>query len=175
MPDRSPARVFQFLRFGIVGTLGLGWDTATVYALRPIVGLGWAAIIAYFVAATSNWLCNRVWTFRNQGNRQHFLHQWARFMAGNAVGFCLNRGCVFALFHLSATCRLHPVLALAAGALSGMAANFHISRRHVFQHDTPVAPGTAVPMESATPSASMPATTTKTGFPQTSGDDDRAP
>ncbi|WP_239020201.1 GtrA family protein [Novacetimonas maltaceti] len=135
MPDRSPAPVFQFLRFGIVGVLGLGWDTATVYALRPLIGLGWAAIVAYFVAASANWLCNRLWTFRDRKSRHHALYQWARFMAGNMVGFGLNRGCVLALFHLSATCRLHPVFALAAGALSGMAANFHISRRHVFAHD----------------------------------------
>ncbi|WP_244182361.1 GtrA family protein [Gluconacetobacter entanii] len=145
MPDRSPAPVFQFLRFGIVGVMGLGWDTATVYALRPLIGLSGAALSAYFVAASANWLCNRLWTFRSHAGRQHALRQWARFMVGNSAGFCLNRGCVLVLFHLSVTCRIHPVFALVAGALSGMAANFHISRRHVFVHD-------ATPSSSTKPS-----------------------
>ncbi|CUW46559.1 GtrA family protein [Novacetimonas hansenii] len=170
--DSGRAPIFQFLRFGIVGALGLGWDTAAVYALRPLVGLGCAAIIAYFVAASSNWWCNRLWTFRNRGNRHHFLHQWARFMAGNTVGFCLNRGCVFVLFHLSATCRLYPVLALAAGALSGMTANFHISRKHVFQH---ARPDMTPPVASGTSSGDRPATMEPNGVPHLLGEKDKSP
>ncbi|MBV1835496.1 GtrA family protein [Novacetimonas pomaceti] len=133
--ERFSNRISQLFRFGIVGVMGLGWDTASVYTLRPLLGLGCATIAAYFVAATANWLCNRVWTFRDSQARHHFLMQWLRFIAGNTVGFCLNRGCVFLLFHFFPICRVYPFMALAAGALSGMTANFHISRRYVFQCD----------------------------------------
>jgi putative flippase GtrA len=56
----------DFIRFGIVGTLGFCWDTATVYALRHLVGLYVAGTAGFLVAATANWLLNRLWTFRHQ-------------------------------------------------------------------------------------------------------------
>ncbi|MCE2576339.1 GtrA family protein [Komagataeibacter sp. FNDCR2] len=132
-------KAIQFLKFGIVGLLGLGWDTTAVYTLRPVVGLTIATISAYFIAASINWLINRLWTFRKAGNQHHFIIQWLRFLAGNSLGFFLNRGCVFTLFHLSPVFKAYPVLALAAGAATGMMANFHISRKHVF--NAPPAPG----------------------------------
>ncbi|MGY6769160.1 GtrA family protein [Komagataeibacter sp. NFXK3] len=127
----------QFLKFGIVGALGLVWDTTTVYSLRPFVGLTTATIAAYFIAASINWLINRLWTFRNAGNQHHFIIQWLRFLAANSLGFFLNRGCVFMLFHTSPVFKAYPVLALAAGALAGMMSNFHISRKLVFHKEHP--------------------------------------
>lgn len=135
----SPEKITQFLKFGIVGLLGLGWDTTAVYSLRPLIGLTTATIAAYFIAASINWLINRLWTFRKAGNQHHFVIQWLRFLAGNSLGFFLNRGCVFMLFHTSPIFKANPVLALTAGAAAGMMANFHISRKLVFHgeaHDT---------------------------------------
>ena len=54
----------QFLQFGVVGASGFAVNVAVVYLLRGAVGLAWAGLIAYFVAATTNWALNRVWTFR---------------------------------------------------------------------------------------------------------------
>ncbi|WP_322788384.1 GtrA family protein [Komagataeibacter nataicola] len=130
----------QFIKFGIVGVLGLGWDTATLYSLRPFVGLTAATIAAYFIAASINWLINRFWTFRKAGNQHHFFIQWLRFLAGNAPGFLLNRSCVFILFHVSPVFRAYPFLALAAGSVTGMMANFHISCKMVFHSKTPATP-----------------------------------
>ncbi|MCE2565904.1 GtrA family protein [Komagataeibacter sp. FNDCF1] len=129
-------KITQFLKFGIVGLLGLGWDTTAVYSLRPLVGLTTATIAAYFIAASINWFINRLWTFRKAGNQHHFVIQWFRFLAGNSLGFFLNRGCVFMLFHLSPIFKANPVLALAAGAAAGMMANFHISRKLVFHGES---------------------------------------
>lgn len=136
MPNLSSQKIAQFLKFGVVGLLGLCWDTGTVYSLRPFVGLTIATIAAYFIAASINWLINRLWTFRNVGNQHHFVIQWLRFLAGNSLGFFLNRGCVFTLFHLSPVFKAYPVLALAAGAAAGMMANFHISRKLVFHSES---------------------------------------
>jgi len=136
LPDISSQKITQFLKFGIVGLLGLCWDTGTVYSLRPFVGLTIATIAAYFIAASINWLINRLWTFRHVGNQHHFVIQWMRFLAGNSLGFFLNRGCVFTLFHVSPVFKTYPVLALAAGAVAGMMANFHISRKLVFHSES---------------------------------------
>jgi putative flippase GtrA len=132
----TPARrklLAQFLRFGIVGACGFLWDTATVYTLRHVITLTGAAILAYFVAASMNWLMNRLWTFRGTGSPGSMLRQWGTFLAANSLGFVLNRGTVLVLVHIVPICNAHPVLALMAGTLAGMFSNFTMSRRLVFR------------------------------------------
>jgi putative flippase GtrA len=122
----------QFVRFGVVGVLGFLVDTATVYAAKPVFGLYGAGALAYPVAASFNWALNRAWTFRGHGTGPRH-HQWARFLAANAVGFVLNRGCYAILVTFSQVCADNPVLAVAAGAIAGLFTNFTLSRRLVFR------------------------------------------
>lgn len=122
----------DFLRFGVVGLVGLAVDTATVYALRFSLGLYGAGAVAYVVAASGNWLLNRIWTFRGRGTGSAHV-QWARFLVANALGFILNRGTyalVIALLPLAAE---QPVIATASGAVAGMFVNFALTRRYVFR------------------------------------------
>ena len=126
------ATLMQFLMFGTVGTVGFIVDTAIVYALRGSLGLYGAGMVSYVVAATVTWWCNRVWTFR--GRRSGALHrQWALFLLTNLGGFALNRGTYAALITFVPLCAAEPVLAVAAGSLAGMFANFGLSRRIVFR------------------------------------------
>jgi len=130
----------QFLRFGIVGALGFLWDLGTVTALTPLIGLSMATLAAYFVAATANWIVNRLWTFRNVAARGHLILQWLHFLLANSFGFLLNRGTVYALYYFAPISREYPAIALAAGALAGMSANFSLSRRLVFRAKVPETP-----------------------------------
>ena len=123
----------QLLKFGTVGGLGFLWDTSTVYLLRIFIGFTAATLAAYFVAATMNWVLNRLWTFRGRGSRDGLFRQWLNFLGANGLGFVLNRSTVFALAWSSPFCLAHPVVALAAGSLAGMTANFTLSRRLVFR------------------------------------------
>lgn len=130
-PDQR-ALVLQFLRFGTVGGLGFFVDTAVVYGTRGLLGLYGAGAVAYPAAASFNWLLNRLWTFRETSGN-HAVHvQWARFLAVNLIGFALNRGAYFVLIYASPLCRDMPILAIAAGVIVGMFANFGLSRRLVF-------------------------------------------
>lgn len=122
----------QFLRFGVVGTFGFVVDTACVYGLRHALGLYGAGAVAYVVAASANWLLNRVWTFRGQGSGPAH-RQWARFLAVNMIGFVLNRGTYAALIATMPLAAQEPVIATAAGALAGMTVNFVLSRSMVFR------------------------------------------
>lgn len=122
----------QFLRFGTVGAAGFVVDTATVYATRSALGLYAAGALAYFTAATTNWLFNRLWTFRGQGSGPAH-RQWLAFLAANLVGFVLNRGTFFVLVTISTACAEQPVLAIIAGTAAGMVLNFHLSRAVVFR------------------------------------------
>lgn len=123
---------FQFLRFGVVGVAGFVIDTATVYGLRGSLGLYGAGAVAYVVAASGNWLLNRVWTFRGKGSGPAH-HQWMKFMVANLFGFVLNRGTYAILVTFVAAAASQPVIATAAGAVAGMFLNFHLSRRVVFR------------------------------------------
>jgi putative flippase GtrA len=124
--------VAQFLRFGVVGAIGFGFDTATVYASRAWLGLYGAGVLAYFVAATVTWWLNRQWTFRG-GRDRSALRQWGRFLLANGAGFVLNRGLYAILVTASPFCATYPVVAVAAGCLAGMFSNFGLSRALVFR------------------------------------------
>ena len=122
----------QFLRFGVVGTIGFVIDTATVYALRGAIGLIAAGMVSYLVAGSANWALNRVWTFRGRGDGPAH-RQWLLFLLANLLGLALNRGTYAALVLKVPLCAAQPVLAVAAGSLAGMFVNFILSRRVVFR------------------------------------------
>jgi len=131
----TPTRIVtltQFLMFGTVGVVGFIADTGTVYALRHTLGLYGAGAVAYAVAATVNWLLNRLWTFRGQGSGPAH-HQWARFLLVNLGGFMLNRGTYAILVTFVPLCAAEPVWAVAAGSIAGMFLNFSLSRSMVFR------------------------------------------
>ena len=122
----------QFLMFGTVGTVGFLADTAMVYATRAALGLYGAGAVAYLVAATVNWILNRIWTFRGQGGGA--MHrQWGRFLLVNLAGFTLNRGTYALLVTFVPLCAAQPVFAVAAGSIAGMFLNFRLSRTMVFR------------------------------------------
>ena len=124
--------ITQFLRFAVVGGAGFIVDTACVYALRAEFGLYGAGMIAWVVAVTMNWLMNRLWTFRGQGGGPAH-RQFLRYAAVNMVGFVLNRGAYALMVTFVAAAAAEPILATAAGAVSGMFANYFLSRAIVFR------------------------------------------
>lgn len=136
-PPTASHRLLRFLKFGVVGSLGFVWDAGSVYGLRPFVGLTAATLIAYFIAATLNWILNRVWTFKGVGHHGHPVLQWLRFLSANSLGFFLNRGTVYTLFYTFPLCIQHPVIALAAGSFAGLIANFKLSQKMVFREKPP--------------------------------------
>ena len=98
------------------------------------MGLYVAGIAAYFVAASSTWFCNRLWTFRHVGTAEPWHLQWRRFLAAN-----LRRlrdqpwGLHALLVTFVAAAARQPVIAVFAGAVAGMTLNFNLSRKVVFR------------------------------------------
>ena len=123
----------QMMQFGTVGVAGFLVDTAVVYAALPALGLYAAGAFAYAVAVTTTWWLNRIWTFRGSGTPRPMHQQWLRFVLANLPGLCLNLGTYFSLVATIPICASFPVIAVAAGAVAGMTANFVLSRRMVFQ------------------------------------------
>jgi putative flippase GtrA len=124
----------EFLRFGVVGTIGFVVDTAVLYgALALGAGLYGGRALSYVSAASVTWLLNRLWTFRGRGGGQTAQRQWALFVVVNLGGFVLNYGTYALLVAFVPLVAAHPVLGVAAGSLAGMFSNFVLSRQLVFR------------------------------------------
>jgi putative flippase GtrA len=132
LPPHRRLLAVQFIQFGVIGALGFCWYTATMYAAAPRIGPYAAGVLAYVVAASMNWLMNRLWTFRHLEHGAMHL-QWLSFLAANALGASLNLGTSFTLIATVPFCRSHLVIPLMAGTLAGMFFNFAASRRLVFR------------------------------------------
>ena len=125
--------LMEFLRFGVVGTIGFVVDTAVLYAgLAFGLGLYGGRAVSYLVAATTTWALNRLWTFRGRGEGPAH-QQWALFLLVNLIGFAMNYGTYAALIVFVPMVAAHPVLGVAAGAIAGMFGNFVLSRQLVFR------------------------------------------
>lgn len=124
----------QFLRFGVVGTVGFLVDSTVLLSMMAL-GLGpyGGRVVSYLAAASTTFALNRAWTFRGAGREQPVTAQWGRFVLLNLVGFAVNYGTYAALVATSPLVAEYPVLGVAAGSVAGMFINFGLSRRFVFR------------------------------------------
>ena len=120
----------QVLRFGLVGVAGFLVNAGLVAALAGPAGPVRAQAVAFPAAASVTWWLNRRFTFGASGRAWH--REWLRYLGANALGWAANNGTYLALVLGSAWAAQHPVPAVAAGSLAGMAFNFVCSRRFVF-------------------------------------------
>lgn len=124
----------QFLRFGVVGTVGFVVDSAVLLGMMALgAGPYGGRVVSYLVAASTTFALNRAWTFRSARRDAPVAAQWGRFVLLNLAGFAANYGTYAALVAGVPLVAAHPVLGVAAGSLAGMFINFGLSRRFVFQ------------------------------------------
>ncbi|MCX5617363.1 GtrA family protein [Bombella sp. TMW 2.2543] len=129
----------RFFYFGAVGAVGFLVDWTSLSLFRHVVGLRVAALLAYVMASSNNWILNRYWTFRDRCRQSHKVHhQWGRFILANVPGFVINRGIVLALFSLWPLTRHYTVIALLFGTAGGMFINFALCHHFVFHKKKPL-------------------------------------
>jgi dolichol-phosphate mannosyltransferase len=87
---RRPANWFQLVRFSIVGGTGYVINLAVYSVLVQVVDLHYlpAAVLAFCVAVTNNFLLNRHWTFRATDGSAVF--QAPRFLAVSLIALGFN-------------------------------------------------------------------------------------
>jgi putative flippase GtrA len=128
------AMIEQFLRFGVVGTVGFVVDSAVLLGMMALgAGPYGGRVVSYLVAASTTFALNRAWTFRSARRDAPVAAQWGRFVLLNLAGFAANYGTYAALVAGMPLVAANPVLGVAAGSLAGMFINFGLSRRFVFQ------------------------------------------
>lgn len=128
----------QILRFSLVGVAGFLVDAGVLtLALRF---LGWnlysARVLSFLTAVTATWIMNRRFTF-GAGASASLFGEWVRFTASNAVGGLVNFGTYVWLINSLAAAHDFPVIAVAAGSLSGLMVNFSLSKIFVFRESRP--------------------------------------
>jgi putative flippase GtrA len=87
---RRPHNWIQLAKFGIVGLSGYVVNLVVYALLLKQVGLHYllAATGSFLVAATNNYVWNRLWTFRHQ--RGHVAYQGLRFLIVAALAYGAN-------------------------------------------------------------------------------------
>ncbi|MGD9695613.1 MAG: GtrA family protein [Thermoleophilia bacterium] len=119
----------QLVRFCLVGTSGYVINLAVFALLLHGAGAHYilAAIGAFCVAWTSNFLFNKFWTFRR--HELSALNQGARYLAVSLVALGLN----LVVLELLVSAGAPEVLAQAIAIAAVMPVNFLLNRRWSFR------------------------------------------
>lgn len=82
--------LLKFIKFCIVGSTGVFVDFGVTYILKEKVKLNKyvANSMGFLLAATSNFILNRIWTF--QSNNPQVGQQYLRFVLISIAGLLLN-------------------------------------------------------------------------------------
>lgn len=126
--------VIQFLRFGVVGSIGFLLDFAVLSAAVAL-GMGpyGGRVVSYLVAATGVYALNRAWTFRDRRGPGAVGRQWGLYVLLNLAGFAVNYGTYAAITAWTAIGAQYLVVGVAAGSIAGMFINFFLNRQLVFR------------------------------------------
>lgn len=89
---RRPANWAQLFQFGVVGAVGYVVNLAVFTVLTLVLDVEHipAAILAFCVAVSNNFLWNRIWTFRESAEGGHTGFQATRFFAVSLAGLAVN-------------------------------------------------------------------------------------
>ena len=125
-PAGRPADVWQLVRFCCVGGSGYVLNLVTFRAADALMPYVPAFAIAFVLAALSNFLWNRLWTFPGAAGRPH--HQLARFLTVSAAALALDLLLLSSLVEWGSLAKL-PAAAVAIAAVTPVSflANKHWS------------------------------------------------
>lgn len=138
--SRLPHGLIQFLKFGIVGGIGFLVDTGVLYTCMYLLGMGpySGRVVSFIVAASTTWICNRLFTFKGHESDDAAHVQWAKFVVVSMGGFVFNYGAYALLIATIPLVHEHPVIGVAAGSIAGMFFNFFVSKKVVFGGPRPL-------------------------------------
>ena len=133
---RKPANWAQLLKFGAVGASGYAVNLVAFWVLAGQIDLHHiqAAIGAFCVAVTNNWIWNRHWTF--QASDQHAGHQGARFLIVSLAGLAIN----LAVLELLVGAGLPELAAQALAVAVAMPVNFVANKLWTFDRGVSPSP-----------------------------------
>jgi len=114
--------LYEFFKFGIVGLSGAVLNLMVFYLMTRFLGVHYmgSAVVAFVLAATSNYLLNKVWTF-NEKIGHKIARKFVQFFVVSIVTLGINLGILFALVE---NVGIHYMLAQAIAILLSMIFNY---------------------------------------------------
>ena len=82
--------ILKFIKFGVVGLTGVGVDFGTTYICKEWLKIQKyvANSIGFTVAASSNYILNRIWTFKSQD--PNIMMEYTEFLIISLIGLGIN-------------------------------------------------------------------------------------
>jgi putative flippase GtrA len=122
--------VRQFFKFGIVGASGMVVNFIVAHLLERTTALSWFAdfAIGFMIGGVSNYILNRIWTFRSRRNP---ILEGLQFLTVSAVALVFGK-IVFTIaerlgFH-------HFTTVWLVATLAGTFVNFFLNKYWTFRH-----------------------------------------
>lgn len=93
----SQSLVLKFIKFCVVGFSGMVIDFGTTWLLKEKIGANKyiANSTGFILAATSNYIWNRFWTF--QSENEHITSEYLTFIIISVAGLVLNNLLIYFL------------------------------------------------------------------------------
>ena len=115
----SPKELTRFVKFAIVGVIGMAVDLTILTVSREILGLPLSIAVAlgFTVAVVSNFTWNRFWTFPESRQRP-IATQLVQFTLVNLVGLGINEVIVLGLYPVFLRLSHDPIAYLAAKVIA---------------------------------------------------------
>lgn len=115
----SPKEVSRFVKFAIVGAIGMVVDLTVLTFAREILGLPLSLAVAagFIVAVISNFTWNRLWTFPESRGRP-IGSQLVQFTIVNVIGLGINEVIVLGLHPVFSMIARDPLAYLAAKVIA---------------------------------------------------------
>ncbi|HTW82694.1 MAG TPA: GtrA family protein [Candidatus Sulfotelmatobacter sp.] len=122
--------VRQFVKFGIVGASGLAVNFVIAHALQKTTSLSGFEdfAIGFMAGGVSNYVLNRIWTFRSQ--RNPFI-EGVQFLVVSAIALVLGKVVFVAADHYGFH---HFTLTWFAATMAGIFVNFFLNKYWTFKH-----------------------------------------
>ncbi|MBK8809010.1 MAG: GtrA family protein [Bacteroidales bacterium] len=121
--------ILKFLKFGVVGGIGFVIDFSLTYLFKEKLKVHKyiANGVGFFVAATCNYVLNRIWTFHS--NDPEVALQFVIFLVVSIIGFGINTLFLY-LFEIKFKLNFYVAKLLAIGVT--MFWNFAINYLYTF-------------------------------------------
>jgi putative flippase GtrA len=118
--------IFKFLKFGIVGFLGMVIDFSITILLKEKLKIHRyiSSSAGFIIAASSNYLLNRLWTF--ESNNPRVLVEYSTFIIISLIGLGINNLFLY-LFEKKMKFYVAKLFAIGVTTLWNFFANYYLT------------------------------------------------
>lgn len=126
----------SFLRFSIIGTLGLLADSSVLYLILAFgADTMTARLVSFLCAVLVTWQLNRRMTF-NTPTQQGLMREGVRYLLAMSIGGVFNLMTYIAIIRILPNQWWVPALGVATGSIVGLLINYLMAKNWVFSAQT---------------------------------------